>query len=266
MQGNFAVTKVNDLTIHTYTSPENGWSVNSHIVELPTQLLLVDAQLLIPYAKEVAGYAAELGKPITWLYVTHHHPDHYFGAQVFDIKVSALHQTAEMIAATGDAYVKAMHPRLGELVPGKVHKPEIVIAPGYDVIDGVDIEFIHSTNAETADALMIAFPKHGVIITQDLIYNNIHAFLGEMAFETWRNDIKALQKSKAYDHILPGHGAPGGPELYQQMLDYLELAGNVYDQSKSFEEFVNLLTSACPNRQNQIVLKVNERYLYPKKS
>jgi glyoxylase-like metal-dependent hydrolase (beta-lactamase superfamily II) len=197
MKGTLVITTVDDLTIHTYTSPENGWSVNSHIVELPGQLLLVDAQLLIPYATEVAGYAATLGKPITWLYVTHHHPDHYFGAQVFNLKISALHQTAEMIAASGEAYINVMRPRLSEMVPNKAPRPEIIIEPGYDVIDGIDIEFIHSKNAETADALMIAFPKHRVIITQDLIYNNVHSFLGEMAFENWKNDIKTLRERDA---------------------------------------------------------------------
>src|SRR5208282_2254367 len=45
--------------IHTFTAPEEGWLVNSHIVEFPSQLFVVDAQYTLPFAREVNRYALE---------------------------------------------------------------------------------------------------------------------------------------------------------------------------------------------------------------
>jgi glyoxylase-like metal-dependent hydrolase (beta-lactamase superfamily II) len=73
--GPIYITPSEGLIIHTFTAPERGWQVNSHIVELPSQLLVVDSQYLLPYAREVVAYTEQLKKPISRVYITHYHPD-----------------------------------------------------------------------------------------------------------------------------------------------------------------------------------------------
>jgi hypothetical protein len=63
MQGRITVTQAGDLRVHTFTAPEKGWRFNSHIIELPSQLLVIDSQYLLPYAHEVVSYCAQLQKP-----------------------------------------------------------------------------------------------------------------------------------------------------------------------------------------------------------
>ena len=60
-KGKIHVTDRLGLRVHTYTAPDDGWMVNTHFVELPTQLIAIDAQYTIPYAKEALAYAATLG-------------------------------------------------------------------------------------------------------------------------------------------------------------------------------------------------------------
>src|SRR5215469_8388085 len=62
MLGTVTLTRRNEVPIHTYTSPEAGWLVNPHIIELPTQLLVVDAQSTLTFASEVVRYAETLEK------------------------------------------------------------------------------------------------------------------------------------------------------------------------------------------------------------
>ena len=90
MQGRITVTQAGSLKIHTFTAPEKGWQVNSHIIDLPSQLLVIDAQYLLPYAREVVSYALQLQKPITRLYVSHYHPDHLLGAVAFSAPIAAM--------------------------------------------------------------------------------------------------------------------------------------------------------------------------------
>ena len=90
MLGKLSLTQSQNLTVHTYTAPDDGWRVNSHIIELPSQLLVVDAQYMLPYAHEVVAYAEQLAKPITRLYLSHYHPDHILGAAAFSAPIYAL--------------------------------------------------------------------------------------------------------------------------------------------------------------------------------
>ena len=83
MQGTVSLTDRGDVKIHTYTAPEDGLLVNTHLIELPSQLIAIDAQYGLPYAAEAVAYARSLGKPISRLYVSHEHPDHFFGAATF---------------------------------------------------------------------------------------------------------------------------------------------------------------------------------------
>src|SRR5580704_10814692 len=102
MLGEIALTRSDDLCVYTYTAPEDGWCVNSHIIETSTQLIVIDAQYTLDYAREVVSYASDIGKPITRLYVTHFHPDHILGAAAFSCPIYALAGVAAKIDAVGD--------------------------------------------------------------------------------------------------------------------------------------------------------------------
>ena len=82
MLGKITIMESQNVRIHTFTAPDDGWSVNSHIVEFPTQLIVIDAQYMLPYAQEVVSYAQTLKRPITRLYVSHYHPDHLLDEHV----------------------------------------------------------------------------------------------------------------------------------------------------------------------------------------
>ena len=151
MQGNIAKTFAKPLTIHTYTAPEDGWVVNSHIVEFPTQLFVIDAQYKIKYAEEVAAYAANLAKPITRLYVTHFHPDHILGAAAFNMPVTALAEVKSKIEAVGDRVAEEEHAKHGDSVAGTCVKPTIAIAPGKETVDDITVDFLRVRGAETAE-------------------------------------------------------------------------------------------------------------------
>ena len=53
MLGKITVTEAQALKVHSFISPEKGWQVNSHSIELSSQLLVIDSQYLLPYAREV---------------------------------------------------------------------------------------------------------------------------------------------------------------------------------------------------------------------
>jgi glyoxylase-like metal-dependent hydrolase (beta-lactamase superfamily II) len=249
------------LKVHTYTAPESGWVVNSHIIELPTQLLLVDAQFTLANARAVAGYAATLGKPISRLYITHCHPDHILGAQVFDVPRFALEGVKARIAAMGDRVAEEEHARLGNAVPARATIPDRLVAPGTEIIDGVQFEFRSLKNAESEDALTLALPEEDIIITQDLLSNRVHLFLGEQRFDGWAAALEEHEKLP-YRTVLAGHGLPGGKELYNATLSYLASAESTLASAVNGEDLKLRLIRKFPDYEGIVILDRQSAVLF----
>jgi glyoxylase-like metal-dependent hydrolase (beta-lactamase superfamily II) len=262
MNGAMTITRRADIKVHTHTAPEDGWLVNSHIIELATQSIVVDAQYTLPYARQVIQYASTLNKPVSRLYVTHYHPDHLLGAAAFAMPIHALAEVKAKIEAVGDRVASEEREKFPDAIPSHAEKPSLIVTPGEEMIDGVHFEFILSQHAETEDALIIGFPDHELLITQDLTYNNVHVFLGERAFDSW---IIALAKYQAlpYRHILPGHGAPAGPELYGTMRHYLTNAPDLLSHSANALDFRARLIAAFPNHGGRVLIDHQQRFLFP---
>ena len=95
MQGTITVTARNAVRVHTYTAPDEGFLVTTHVIELPTQLVVIDSEYALPYAEE------GLNKPIARLHISHEHPDHFFGAGVFGVPVYAPSTTSTCSSPSG---------------------------------------------------------------------------------------------------------------------------------------------------------------------
>jgi len=262
MHGTIQITQSDGLKIHTFTAPERGWQVNSHVIELSSELLIVDSQYLLPYAQEVVAYAGRLQKPITRLYISHYHPDHLLGAAAFSAPIYALREVIEKVEAVGDRVAREEHEKFGDDVPETAVRPSHVVQPGSEEIESISLEHIHLQNAETEDALMIGFPAQEILITQDLVYNRVHAMVGEKAFETWKDALET-KKTASYNRILPGHGAPGGKELYDLMQRYLSTAQDLYAQSADGEDLKSRMIQAFPDYGGVGMLDQQKRFLFP---
>ena len=118
MLGGWTVTRNDVAPIHTFTASEDGWLVNSHVIEFPSQLFVIDAQYTLPNGREVVRYAQGLRKPMTRLIVTHYHPDHILGAAAFDVPLYALESVAEKIGAVGDRVAQEEREKVWRRYPG----------------------------------------------------------------------------------------------------------------------------------------------------
>ena len=262
MLGKITIMESQNLRIHTFTAPDDGWSVNSHIIEFPTQLIVIDAQYMLPYAQEVVSYAQTLKRPITRLYVSHYHPDHLLGAVAFRAPIYALQEVKAKIEAVGDRVASEEHEKHPDRIVSRAERPTEIIEPGSEVVDGIRISHILSQHAETENALIMGIPDRKILITQDLVYHGVHVFIAEKAFDSW---LAGLQQYAGlpYTHILPGHGAPSGPELYESMGHYLSTARDLFSKSKDGDELKARLIESFPDFTGTAMLDHQKRFLFP---
>src|SRR6478736_8628785 len=72
-----------DFSIKVFTSPDDQFWVNSVIIEGEHEVMLVDAQLTKTNAERVLEEIKETKKPLSIVYITHEHADHFLGLEVF---------------------------------------------------------------------------------------------------------------------------------------------------------------------------------------
>src|SRR6266481_6646700 len=65
------------------TSIDDQFWTNSVIIEGTHEVMLVDAQLTKTNAERVLQEIKEIKKPLSIIYITHEHADHFLGLQVF---------------------------------------------------------------------------------------------------------------------------------------------------------------------------------------
>jgi glyoxylase-like metal-dependent hydrolase (beta-lactamase superfamily II) len=265
MKGKLISTSSDGLIVHTYTSPEDGWSVNTHAIELASQIVVVDTQYMLPYAREAAGHIASLGKPVSRVYLTHYHPDHLLGAAAFPVGLTSIAPVKAMVDAAGDRVAQEEHEKHGDCIAPRAERVAHLVEPGPASIDGTRFDFIHLRHAETADALMIGLPEHGILITQDLLYNRVHVFIGEQAFDPWIAALTRVAKL-GYGRILPGHGDPGDLSLFDSMRDYLATARSILSAAQTPDEFKDRLIAAFPDHEGRNLLDHELRFLFPSKT
>jgi glyoxylase-like metal-dependent hydrolase (beta-lactamase superfamily II) len=265
MKGIMTRTAAGPVTIHTYTAPETGWMVNSHLIELPHEIILFDTQLTPQYAGEVLAAAASVGKEITRVYLSHAHPDHFVGASLIEAPTYALPSVKSLIDGSGDLRIERGY----KCTPGhedagsvKARPVDHEVVAGEEVIDGIRFAFHEVADAETTDQLAIGLPDVGVLMAQDVLYNQVHLFIGEHAFADWEAALDALEQLP-YDVLLPGHGLPGDRGLYDIAREYLAVAGAALAAATGPEDLNRRLEAAFPQYGGTAMQGLQNFYLFP---
>jgi glyoxylase-like metal-dependent hydrolase (beta-lactamase superfamily II) len=238
------------VRLHTFISSfADGNIANAtHIIESAHKLVLVDGQFLAPYAREFRDYADSLGKPIERLYLSHRHPDHWFGLGTgfTDVTVYALPETMSFVQEHGEAS-RQDHAKLGDLAPDRIVVPQETATPGEETIDGVTYLFDKVTDTEIDFLLTIRLPELGVYITQDLIYSGTHLYLTKH-LEHWIQVLEGMLVSE-YELFMPGHGLPSGKNEVARNIEYLAAAGQAIDSGLADDAFKAFMLARYPDRK-----------------
>jgi glyoxylase-like metal-dependent hydrolase (beta-lactamase superfamily II) len=161
--------KAGGVRIHTFVAAftDDNIANATHIIESKNTLVLIDSQFPAPYATEFKKYADSLGKPIERLYLSHRHPDHWFGlgtAFSDDIAIYALQETIEFVREHGEESRNNHLEKMKELAPKTIVFPKNVAKRGPQTIDGVTYVFDRVVDTEIDFLLTIRLPEIGVCI------------------------------------------------------------------------------------------------------
>lgn len=241
------VKEIKNVKIYTFMSPYEMFANSSHIIELPTQLIVVDGQFFAPYAQELKIFTDSLNKPVSRFYISHEHPDHYigFGDAFPDVDVYALKSVKEIIEKEGQNTLEQRQKQFGAVIAQSLNVPKYIQEASTEIIDSVTFIFEESFDNESANSLVIKLPELNTYIAQDIVYNNIHLYIsGET--KGWENALNKIKNEEGYDLILGGHGEGGDKSLVEKNLMYLKKVNANIIEAKNKEEYKAELLKEYP--------------------
>jgi len=218
MEIRFNTHGLNSLATKVFFSDESGFEVASVIVTGKTDAVLIDAQFVLSNAHRVVAEILETGKYLKTIYITHAHPDHYFGlgtiAEAFpEARVIAIPSVARTINSQFFGKIEHWEKVIG---PINVCRKTANIEPlteNYFELEGHRIEIISEVMGDMKYNTAVWIPSIKTLYGSDVLFNQAHPFTCEVTAEErkqWIRDIERLETMGA-EVIIPGHQKPGMP-------------------------------------------------------
>lgn len=161
-----------------------------------------------------AAIRAHTDLPVRWLVLTHMHPDHVFGAEVFreaGAEIVASDRLPAALGARAESYTAALGRQAGQeaALGSRLILPDRPIAaPGPTTIDlgGRRLTLAAEPTAHTDNDLTVRDAATGTWFLGDLVFDR-HAPSLDGSLPGWIAVLQRLAAEPAA-RVVPGHGAP----------------------------------------------------------
>jgi glyoxylase-like metal-dependent hydrolase (beta-lactamase superfamily II) len=228
---------------------------NDAVLVVDTGMGPANGQKVLESAKKLAG-----GKPLI-LTLTHFHPEHGFGAQVFKGAARIHYNIAQRdeLAAKGEGYLgmfKTFGPSVAAALEGtQLVQPDDVYEGASASIDlgGRTVELRTWGLAHTAGDQVVWLPQERILFTGDLAEERIFPIFPW--FPPNDADIDGARWAQVLGELIawnpaivvPGHGDIGGAEILKAVRDYmLDLGRRVAVERKAGKDADAIVASLGP--------------------
>jgi glyoxylase-like metal-dependent hydrolase (beta-lactamase superfamily II) len=261
------------LTLEVVTASEEGFLVTSTIVKGEKDAVLIDAQFTLADAKKVADAVAATGKNLTTVFVTHSHPDHYFGFSAIkerfpNARLLALPQTIMDIEKTWEAKVKQWKPQYKDAITSKPVIPE-ALATSFIDLEGQKLEVVGAQQGDSADNSYVWIPSLKTVITGDIVYDSVFPWTAETtpeARKAWSGTLDKLSALKP-EQVVPGHQKADkklNPESITFTKNYLTAFDEALSVSKTPAELQGKMKAKYPDSALEVIVKIGSEAAFKK--
>jgi glyoxylase-like metal-dependent hydrolase (beta-lactamase superfamily II) len=188
------------------------------LVKGEQRAVLIDVPFTRADAHRVVAAVLESGKTLDTIFVTHDHPDHFFSMEVVtdafpDARVVAAAQVVEDIWKSIPLKLKRWGPMLGRNGPRYPTAPAALTASFFEM-EGHRFEVLGPMTGDHAHSTAIWIPDAKTLVAGDLLFNEMHLWLGELLKPgrlAWAKSVEDLSALGA-TRIVAGHKKPGLPD------------------------------------------------------
>ncbi len=212
------------------TSGSNGGNFGAII--LSSEIIMIDTGMFPSLTGPIKEFIVpNLGTTVSKVLFTHYHPDHLFGAQVFNhaeligsskmrnlcLRKLEKEWTNERLMKEAET-VKNDNPLFWENMQKlTIRIPETTFDEEYSINDSIHARLIGGHTA--GSSIVVIEPEH-VLFSGDLIFNQAFPYAGDPSCdpEVWINALRTIL-GESYEVIIPGHGPPCDNDTVQVHID-----------------------------------------------
>jgi glyoxylase-like metal-dependent hydrolase (beta-lactamase superfamily II) len=253
------------FSIKVFTSPDDQFWTNSVIVEGVHEVTLVDAQLTKTDAEKVLQQIEQTKKPLSTIYITHAHADHFLGLEVF----KEAYPRVRIIATS------AVVDRINMVYQEKIDKWKKILGSGatshaaaisrfdgnFIEFEGAKIEVLKNIQGDTDENTMLWIPGQRILIAGDVLFNDMHVYIAETdskARGKWLNSLQKIRDLKP-SVVIPGHSKVGAPLDSSTAVDFTENYLLVFEEelkkAKDPDSVINTMKERFPSADFLLALE-----------
>ena len=213
--------------VFAYIQHDGSWCLNNPaFVAAADQVIAIDAcatERRTRLFREAIGRLSE--QPVRTLVNTHAHLDHTFGNYLFaedavivghtNCRAEILHDAPELPARARQMFPSVEWGAIEVVAPSLTFEDRLSLYAGE-----LELELIYVSPAHTNTDVVVWLPERKVVIAGDIVFHRGTPFALMGSVAGW---LEALDRLRALgaETIVPGHGPIAGPEVLDDVADYL---------------------------------------------
>jgi glyoxylase-like metal-dependent hydrolase (beta-lactamase superfamily II) len=250
-----AVTKIADGVWFREGDIRGEGHCNNTIIEMKDYLVVIDANFPSGARLAMADAKKVSPKPVKYVFITHHHGDHNYGAAVWTeagattLAYKGMAEEMGRYEPTRWQATAKSRKDVGDLKRDKPEAPKQTFDKSpYVIKDSTrELQFHFFGWAHTRGDGFAWLPKERVLATGDAGVNGAFNYTADANIGNWPKVMEAALKLKPL-HVLPGHGEPGGPEILAGqgafMTELMKAVSAEVAKGKKLEDIVTLKNGA----------------------
>lgn len=253
-------------------SPQ-GFFVTSTLVTGDKEALVIDPAFTLADAHRVAAAVLDSGKNLTTIFVTHGHPDHYFGAVVLkaafpQAKLVARPETIKDIEKSWKGKVAQWGPMYGANLTDAPVIPEALSGDSLTV-DGETLTLHGGVQGDDGHNTYVWIPSAKAVVAGDTLYSGVHVWTAETKAANrtaWLATLDAIEKLKP-ELVIAGHKVPDAKDDVSAITftrDYLKAFDVAVKGSKTAAEALEKVKAKYPSAALDVIARIGTEAQYAK--
>jgi glyoxylase-like metal-dependent hydrolase (beta-lactamase superfamily II) len=245
------------FTIQVVTPAGDQFWTNSVIIEGTHEVMLVDAQLTKTNAEKVLQAIKTTNKPLSIIYISHEHADHFLGLEVFKeayprVRILA---NSNVVDRINKVYRQKIDKWKGIL--GSDAASRVVAISKYDDnfirFEHTKIEILKNLQGDTDANTMLWLPRQRTLIAGDVLFNDLHVYTAETDMSARKRWLDSLQRIRELSPaaVVPGHSKVGAPVDATSAVDFTEQYLLIFDEelkkAKTPDDLVKAMKERFPS-------------------